>query len=98
MKIHMSSENDEANGYKHGLDLLISLGLFTCFILYEKWTQREKSPNNILFTFPYLISLHWGGVGVIIFILHGSQQIQRFFCKEITGDCSKAGNHWVGSQ
>lgn len=63
MKIHTSSKNDEANGYKHGLDLLISVGLFSCFILYETWTQREKYPNNIHLTFPYSIALHWSDGG-----------------------------------
>ena len=42
----MSSENYEANGYKHKFGFSNHLALIAYFISYEKWMQREKCPNN----------------------------------------------------
>ena len=42
----MSSENYEANGYKHKFGFSNHLALIAYSISYEKWMQREKCPNN----------------------------------------------------
>ena len=43
----MGTENYEAIGYGRDLDLLIiSFYPIACFILSDKWVQREKYLNN----------------------------------------------------